>query len=232
MEHNSELVLDDPAPVYTLAAMAPKRDKAPAEVEGVYTVIQSLSGKITQRLKEYEAMRKRRSFEAEQARCRNLLELLEYIEQQLDDIDSILSNKTQIGTGVYTAYIGLRNEITAWRKQRNMRRHPDRASVGNFMAHDLWALIERMAEQLGAISPELNQKPVPALPGREGRADRLTFGKPSREGKVVIAGHFAPAVQAALHEIAKKEETTTQKLLAEALNLLFAKRRKPKIAEP
>jgi hypothetical protein len=54
---------------------------------------------------------------------------------------------------------------------------------------------------------------------------------PSRTGRVLIGGHFAPEVQRALKIIAAEEGTTIQALLAEALNTVFAKRQKPEIAE-
>lgn len=54
---------------------------------------------------------------------------------------------------------------------------------------------------------------------------------PSRSGRVLIGGHFAPEVQTALKIIAAEERTTMQALLAEAINLVFAKRHKPEIAD-
>lgn len=54
---------------------------------------------------------------------------------------------------------------------------------------------------------------------------------PSRSGRVLVGGHFAPEVQTALKVIAAEERTTVQALLAEAINTIFAKRRKPEIAE-
>ena len=54
---------------------------------------------------------------------------------------------------------------------------------------------------------------------------------PSRSGRVLIGGHFAPEVQTALKIIAAEERTTIQALLAEAINTVFAKRHKPEIAE-
>ena len=54
---------------------------------------------------------------------------------------------------------------------------------------------------------------------------------PSRSGRVLIGGHFAPEVQTALKIIAAEERTTMQALLAEAINTVFAKRHKPEIAE-
>lgn len=54
--------------------------------------------------------------------------------------------------------------------------------------------------------------------------------RPSRAGMVVVAGHFPPKVQTQLKIMAAEEGTTVQVLLGEALDLLFAKRRKPQIA--
>jgi hypothetical protein len=54
---------------------------------------------------------------------------------------------------------------------------------------------------------------------------------PSRSGRVLIGGHFAPDVQTALKIIAAEERTTMQALLAEGINTVFAKRRKPEIAD-
>jgi len=53
----------------------------------------------------------------------------------------------------------------------------------------------------------------------------------SREGRVLVGGHFAPEVQTALKVIAAEERTTVQSLLAEGINTVFAKRRRPEIAE-
>ena len=53
----------------------------------------------------------------------------------------------------------------------------------------------------------------------------------SRSGRVLVGGHFAPEVQTALKIIAAEERTTVQALLAEGINTIFAKRRKPEIAE-
>lgn len=54
---------------------------------------------------------------------------------------------------------------------------------------------------------------------------------PSRSGRVLVGGHFAPEVQTALKVIAAEERTTVQALLAEGINTIFAKRRKPEIAQ-
>jgi hypothetical protein len=47
---------------------------------------------------------------------------------------------------------------------------------------------------------------------------------------VLVGGHFASEVQRALRIIAAEEGTTVQALLAEGINTVFAKRRKPEIA--
>jgi hypothetical protein len=54
---------------------------------------------------------------------------------------------------------------------------------------------------------------------------------PSRAGRVLVGGHYAPEVQTALKIIAAEERTTVQALLAEGINMIFAKRHKPEIAD-
>ncbi len=58
-----------------------------------------------------------------------------------------------------------------------------------------------------------------------------TPARPSRRGRVLVGGHFAPEVQTALKIVAAQERTTVQALLAEGINTIFAKRGKPEIAE-
>ena len=53
---------------------------------------------------------------------------------------------------------------------------------------------------------------------------------PSRAGRVLIGGHFAPEVQTELKVLAAQERTTVQQLVAEGLNAVFARRHKPQIA--
>lgn len=53
---------------------------------------------------------------------------------------------------------------------------------------------------------------------------------PSRQGKVLISGFFAPEVQENLKIIAAKERTTVQGLLSEGINAVLAKRGAPQIA--
>jgi len=55
--------------------------------------------------------------------------------------------------------------------------------------------------------------------------------KPSREGTVLIGGHFPPAVKQRLRILAAEENTTSQALLEEALDLLFIKKGKQAIRQ-
>jgi hypothetical protein len=75
------------------------------------------------------------------------------------------------------------------------------------------------------VVPSAAQRPVVAT----SRGSRSAA--PSRSGRVLIGGHFAPEVQTALKIIAAEERTTIQALLAEGINTVFAKRHKPEIAE-
>lgn len=64
----------------------------------------------------------------------------------------------------------------------------------------------------------------------DGISSSTRNGPPSRSGRVLIGGHFAPEVQTALKIIAAQERTTVQALLEEAIDTVFAKRHKPEIA--
>lgn len=66
---------------------------------------------------------------------------------------------------------------------------------------------------------------------KSGKQQSARSGSPSRSGRVLVGGHFAPEVQTALKIIAAEERTTIQSLLAEGINTVFAKRRKPEIAD-
>jgi hypothetical protein len=75
------------------------------------------------------------------------------------------------------------------------------------------------------------RNPTPASPATKQDNDRNKSAAPSRSGRVLVGGHFAPEVQTALKVIAAEERTTVQALLAEGINTVFAKRRKPEIAQ-
>ena len=53
---------------------------------------------------------------------------------------------------------------------------------------------------------------------------------PSRQGTKHIGGYFSPEVSRQLRTIAAFEDTSNQKLLAEALDMLFQSRKMPMIA--
>ncbi len=55
---------------------------------------------------------------------------------------------------------------------------------------------------------------------------------PARAGKRLVGGHFDRAVSQQLRELAAREDTTVQALLANAINMLFIARGLPAIAEP
>ncbi|WP_419900724.1 ribbon-helix-helix domain-containing protein [Roseomonas sp. USHLN139] len=65
-------------------------------------------------------------------------------------------------------------------------------------------------------------RPTPAANGK-------AFHRPSREGRRFLGGHFTPDVLRQMKMLAVEEDTTTQALLEEALNLLFVKKGKGKI---
>ena len=69
------------------------------------------------------------------------------------------------------------------------------------------------------IEAPTSPPPVPASPV-----------PPSRAGKKTVAGHFDPAVSKQLRQLALEEDTTVQELLREALNDLFDKRKRPRLA--
>ena len=56
------------------------------------------------------------------------------------------------------------------------------------------------------------------------------YVSPARRGKKAVSGHFDPAVQKQLNQMALDEDSSVQALLREAINDLFAKRGKPTIA--
>lgn len=67
---------------------------------------------------------------------------------------------------------------------------------------------------------------MPPLPVRERK-----FQRPSRDNRRFIGGHFEPAVGKQLKMIAVEDDTTVQALLEEALDLLFVKKGRQKVAD-
>lgn len=86
------------------------------------------------------------------------------------------------------------------------------------------------------LSQQLRQAPSAAtVEGpRGGEPNVVRAAKsvpPSRAGRVLIGGHFAPQVQTELKVLAAQERTTVQQLVAEGINAVFARRHRPQIAE-
>ena len=78
---------------------------------------------------------------------------------------------------------------------------------------------------------EQQSKPARSQPPSVPRRPPAKTISPSRSGRVLVGGHFAPEVQTALKVMAAEERTTVQALLAEGINTVFAKRHKPEIAK-
>jgi len=74
-------------------------------------------------------------------------------------------------------------------------------------------------------APPIPPEPEPAL------APVPRFSRPSREAKHLIGGHFPKAVAKQLRLIAVEDDTTVQALLEEALDDLFIKKGRAKIAQ-
>ncbi len=81
------------------------------------------------------------------------------------------------------------------------------------------------------LSQGLEQQQVPSRVPSEPMKIIRSSGRPSRIGRVLVGGHFAPEVQTALKIVAAQERTTVQALLAEGINTVFASRGKPEIAD-
>ena len=80
-------------------------------------------------------------------------------------------------------------------------------------------------------------KPVPAAVAAQPQLSSARSSRgngasrtPSRQGQTLIGGFFAPEVHRQLRMLAAEAGTTQQGLIAEALNMLFAKNGKPEIA--
>ena len=82
------------------------------------------------------------------------------------------------------------------------------------------------------IAQDLPPESTPKVESKAAKADPpKSSARPSRKGKKLIGGHFDPTVSKQLKQLALDEDTTTQALLGQALNLLFESRQLPQIAE-
>ena len=97
-----------------------------------------------------------------------------------------------------------------------------------------------LSEALQAVSVR-QPRPAPAPVVREASLRDTTEAAeprsfrvvtPARVGKRLVGGHFEKSVSRQLRELAAREDSTVQALLAEAMNMLFAARGLPEIAEP
>lgn len=107
----------------------------------------------------------------------------------------------------------------------------------------LQAVLDRAAQSAAPPTPVVD-KPVAeaTAPKRPIKAaspkpvavkaeEQGSYYRPAREGKQLIAGHFPKSVAKQLKLLSVEDDTTVQDLLAEALDLLFVKKGKARIAE-
>jgi hypothetical protein len=80
---------------------------------------------------------------------------------------------------------------------------------------------------LQAVLDRQIPKDVPAA--AEPSSPPAKFHRPVRDGRRFMGGHFEPNVLKQMKWLAVEEDTTTQKLLEEAIDLLFLKKGKGKI---
>lgn len=93
-----------------------------------------------------------------------------------------------------------------------------------------------MAQQKPDLSAALRAVPEPEVPKPANRVPKSAKApsaakseRTDRKETVMIGGHFPKSVKIQLRTIAAEEDTTSQALLEEALNLLFVKKGKAKI---
>lgn len=88
----------------------------------------------------------------------------------------------------------------------------------------LQAVLERQAAAPSPAVPPTIPTPAPTATAKPEK-----FYRPSRDGRRFLGGHFAPNVVRQMKMLAAEEDTTTQALLEEALDLLFVKKGRGKI---
>lgn len=102
--------------------------------------------------------------------------------------------------------------------------------------NSLQAVLDQQARLAASAEPPASQPAPPAPsrrgPGRSKAEIPASAGRPSREGKRLIAGHFDPKVARQLRLLAAEDDTTIQALLEEALDLLFVKKGRPAARKP
>ena len=90
--------------------------------------------------------------------------------------------------------------------------------------NSLQAVLSREA----ANEPEPTAVPAPPLTNAP-EPPPEKFYRPSRDGRRFLGGHFDPKVVRQMKMLAAEEDTTTQALLEEALDMLFVKKGKGQI---
>ena len=99
--------------------------------------------------------------------------------------------------------------------------------------NSLQAVLERQAASTSAPSLPAPPQPAATTVAEQGseppvsKAER--FYRPSRDGRRFLGGHFEPKVVRQMKMLAAEEDTTTQALLEEAIDLLFLKKGRDKI---
>lgn len=98
------------------------------------------------------------------------------------------------------------------------------------MKNSLQAVLER---QVATTEPEIKvAEPKPQSKSVvkavvEPKVDK--FYRPSRDGRRFLGGHFDPDVARQMKMLAAEEDTTTQALLEEAIDMLFVKKGRGRI---
>src|SRR4051812_11686059 len=104
----------------------------------------------------------------------------------------------------------------------------------------LQAVLERQAAAANPPAAQPAPTPAPIAPAappaalEEGEGEgapraKEKFFRPSRDGRRFLGGHFEPKVVRQMKMLAAEEDTTTQALLEEALDLLFIKKGRERI---
>ena len=89
----------------------------------------------------------------------------------------------------------------------------------------------KRANALQAVLDKARIVETPPLASKAPELPVPRFSRPSRTSKHLIGGHFPKAVAKQLRLIAVEDDTTIQALLEEALDDLFVKKGRAKIAQ-
>lgn len=76
----------------------------------------------------------------------------------------------------------------------------------------------------------LKKDPAPEQAAANAPTNTNPHDRPSRRGTKHVGGHFPPEVSKQLRKIAIDEDSSVQKLLAEAIDMVFHSRKLPTIA--